>query len=177
MKRSQIQSQLFIYILTIIVIGTIFLFGFKWISNLMETKEEIDITKFRIDLENKFRNIRDKYDTWQGFEFLVPEGIDRVCFVILEYKEKYEVKNPGLCDPDSEDYDFFMCDAWKDSTQNVLIDPMDALDEPIEVGTVSFSTDSDAYQKGYKCFDVQDSYFSLTLTGKGDSVLITDFER
>ena len=170
---------MFIYILTVIIIGLIFLFGFNWIRDLFSIQKDIDITKFRLDLERKFDGIRDKYDTWQGFTFRVPDGIERICFTTPHNETLVLNPNPHLCDNTHADYDFLMCDAWQDGTQNVLIDPMDALDEPVEVGPVSFShsRDSEAVKQGYKCFPVQDSVIKLTLTGKGNSVMISDYEE
>ena len=46
-KKAQIQSQLFIYLLAIIVIGFLLVFGTRAIMSLFSTVDEIDLLKFK----------------------------------------------------------------------------------------------------------------------------------
>lgn len=159
------QSQLFIYILTLLIIGLLLYFGIKWIGGIIKTQEVIDATKFQIDLENSFEKTRPNYGSTLKKDFLAPDGVDRICFVdsFLEIAQR---NLKGLCDKTHDDYDPVMCNEWKDNTTAVVFSPV--IDRNINLGAVTV----DATPK-YMCFNTSTTRrFSLLMTGLGNRVKI-----
>jgi len=161
-KKGQMQSQLFVYIISILVVGMLLYFGITWIGELTKTAEKIDATKFKVDLENSFDSIRTEYMDQRNFEYSVPSGIDRVClldsFTDLQVATIY-----GLCDTASDDYDPRICNIWKDNSSSIAFSP--PLDTEINLGSIIVDDPK------YMCFSSTNSRnLRLRLVGLGDKV-------
>jgi hypothetical protein len=169
MKRTaQVQSQMFIYILSIIVIGLLLFFGIKWIGELMKTSEKIDATKLTIDLENAFDVMRSQYGSTKTYKFYVPKGIDKVCFVdstVLKTQLDTNSINYPVCDTtDVENYNPLICLAWKDNTSSILFSP--ALDVDVNIGHIEILNTQRSL-----CYDItKNRNIELRLIGLGDGV-------
>ncbi len=164
-RKSQMQSQLFIYIMTLLIIGLLLYFGFGWISKLFKTQSVIDATKFQVDLENAFEKIRPNYGSTSEREFLAPDGVDRICFVDTQMKVS-DRKLRGLCNSANDDYDPVMCNQWMDNTSAIMFSP--AIERDIDIGSIVVDA-----TPGYLCFDTTKSRrFTLLLTGLGNRVKV-----
>ncbi len=158
--KAQVQSQMFIYILSIIIIGMLLFLGIKWIAELKNTGDVIDVTRFRIDLENSFDTIRPQYGSADNYEYTVPSGIDIVCFVNTRYDN---IGMTELCTPGNVNYSAIICNSWKDNTSSVLFSPPV---EDINVGPIDMSGP-------YICFHTTTNRkIELRLVGLGDRVRI-----
>jgi len=163
MKKSQIQSQLFIYILSIIIIGLLLYFGIHWIGELIKSEDIIDSTRFRIDLENSFDSIRPQYGSADNFEYSVPDGVDMVCFVD-NTKDRTFISTTDLCDQAHEDYSALICNSWKDNISSVLFSPPL---EDINIGNLDMESPFICFKTSMK------RKIGLRLVGLGDKVRIS----
>ena len=153
---------MFIYILSLIIIGLLLFFGIRWIGDLIDTTKVIDATKFKVDLENAFNSIRAQYGSSKIYEFVLPDGIDQICFV----DSRVIPANQGICKATDDYYDPIMCDAWRDNTSSVLFSP--PIQADIDVGLVEISD----IRKDL-CFKTVNSHrIKLRLIGLGDMVRI-----
>jgi hypothetical protein len=168
-KRSEIQSQMFIYIMTVILVGLIFLFGFKQFANLYEFFFIINAEEFRVNLENTFEDYK-SHEKWGHVSLRVPNKVDTVCFM-KPWNERF-IMNPPICNSSDQDFDFIICDSWKDGAQHVFTIP-NIFRQDVNLSKIEFPLDSDAYKKGYLCFSTQ-GVLEMTLTGLGDAVEISD---
>jgi hypothetical protein len=162
-------GQVFVYILTVLIMGLMLYFGVKWIIGLMSTTGEIEVAQLKIDLETSFEKIRPNTRSWQNVVFNVPEGLKKVCFVDSSYSLA-DKKNSGLCQPATPanlDYNPIMCNAWKSNNdENIMFDP--PVDKAIYIKDIKVDSSS-----GYKCFLVENNKFRVKLTGLGVGVRVS----
>ncbi len=66
-----------------------------------------------------------------------------------------------------------MCQTWQDdTTRNVYTDPFDELDLGVDLGPMEVgSADED-----YLCIDTSADILKIKMTGKGDRVLVEEWE-
>ena len=174
-KNTKAQtSEIFFFILAIIIIGLILLFGVKYIMELGTKVSQIDLVQFKTDLEGYADEIRPVYGKWKKIELTIPAGIDRVCFVQFPTTaDPFYIKEQGICQKESADYDFLMCQAWQDdTTRNVYTDPFDELDISIDLGAMDVG-DADT---NYLCIDTSSNILKIKMTGRGDHVLVEAWE-
>lgn len=179
MNKYAQTTEIFYFILAIIVIGLLLLFGVRYIMELGEKVEQIDLVRFKIDLEGYAQEIAPVYGKWQKLELAVPSGIEKVCFVQLEtfsgmslYKQQQ-----GLCTKGHEDYNFLMCQAWQDdSGRNVYTDPFDELEIGIYLGPLEVSGEDIDDEQYYLCAGTTDHYLHIKMIGYGDRVLIEEWQ-
>jgi hypothetical protein len=168
-------TQIFFFIFAIIVIGLLLLFGVKYIMELGEKVDQIDVVRFKTALEGYAEEISPVYGRWKKLEIDVPTGITKVCFVQHETSDG----NPylyhttqGLCDSSHQDYNFLMCQAWQDDqTRNVYTNPFDGLDVGIDLGPI----ETGSVDEYYLCLDTTAHYVRIKMTGYGDHVLIEEW--
>lgn len=179
MKKMQLNtkaqtSEIFFFILAIIIIGLLLLFGVKYIIELGTKVSQIDLVQFKTDLEGYADEIRPVYGKWKKIELTIPAGIDRVCFVQFPTtSDTFYIQDQGICQKDSADYDFLMCQAWQDdTTRNVYTDPFDELDIGIDLGAMDVG-DADT---NYLCIDTSSNILKIKMTGRGDHVLVQGWE-
>jgi hypothetical protein len=173
MKKAQ-SSEIFFYILAIVIVGLLLLFGVRYIIQLGSKMNQVDMIQFKTELEGYANDIRPSYGKWEKLEISVPAGIDILCFVqhnTFTASPLY-IQQQGLCLKDNPDYNFLMCNAWQeDTTRNVYTDPFDELDVGINLGAIDVG-DSSTY---YLCMDTSSGILKIKMTGKGDKVLIEEW--
>lgn len=175
-------TEIFYFILAIIVIGLLLLFGVRYIMELGEKVEQIDLVRFKTDLEGYAQEIAPVYGKWQKLELAVPSGIEKVCFVQLERFDVEEYKTEllykklqALCTKGHEDYNFLMCQAWQDDpSRNVYTEPFDTLAIGIYLGPLEVEGAEE--EQYYLCVDTTDHYLHIKMTGYGDRVLIEEWQ-
>lgn len=79
-KRSQ-ANQVFIYILSVIIIGIILLFGYRAISQFGEKAEQVSYIKFKTDIQSIVRTMSSDYGSVKREEFIVGSVYKQICFV------------------------------------------------------------------------------------------------
>tara|TARA_Y100000310_G_scaffold345173_1_gene462361 strand:+ start:4858 stop:5427 length:570 start_codon:yes stop_codon:yes gene_type:complete len=80
-KKGQMLSMPFVYILVIVVIGFVLIFGTKAVKDIWCVKDETQIRKFFLDLSNEVE-IMYNLDVGSGKKFRslsLPESVDYVC--------------------------------------------------------------------------------------------------
>ncbi len=168
-------AEIFFFILAIVIIGLLLLFGVKYIMELGTKVNQIDIVLFKTDLESYANEIRPVYGKWKKLEIDVPAGIEKVCFVQHETFTESPLyqQQEGICLKEDADYNFLMCNAWQeDSTRNVYTDPFDELDVGINLGAIDVG---DA-NTNYLCIDASSHFIRIKMTGEGDRVVIEAWE-
>ena len=177
-KKAQ-TAEIFFFILAIVIIGLLLLFGVKYIMELGTKVNQIDLVRFKTDLEGYAEEIRPVYAKWKKLEIDVPAGIEKVCIVQHDTftASPLYIQQEGLCQKDHEDYNFLMCNAWQeDTTRNVYTDPFDELDLGINLGAIDVEDTDFSSDTNYLCFDTSAHIMKIKITGKGDRALIEEWE-
>lgn len=168
-------SEIFSFILAILVIGLLLLFGVKYIIELGNRVSQIDLVIFKIDIERYADEIRPVYGKWKKIEMNIPAGINMVCFVEHETftESPLYILQEGICTKGHEDYNMLMCAAWQDDlTRNVYTKPFDELEVGIDIGSLEVGS----VDEHYLCFDTSNNILKIKMTGKGDRVLLEKWE-
>lgn len=123
--KSQVSAHVFIYILTAVLIGVIFLYGFNAINQFRSRAETIREIQFEQGIEKAVKDIYFEFGKVKSVDIKVPAKYDEVCFV-----ESFE-------DPTVDPYTFtgtgFTMDAIMDDriTENLEGDSGDAIDKKL----------------------------------------------
>ena len=84
MKRGQVQSQIFIYVLAVMVATAIFIYGYSAINSFIKQADEVGLLKFKSDIESAVKIISTDYESTKIFNekhpLLIPTKYNEVCF-------------------------------------------------------------------------------------------------
>ncbi len=168
MKKAQTASQIFTYIIAIVVIGIIMLFGYRAVMSFRERGDQVALIQFQKDLDADFQSIANDFGSVELKEYMLSKEYNKVCFV-RNYK-------PVSLDPsDFAGYPLILDSIGTDAsgeplpTQNVfLIKADDEVAEKLTIGQISFSDNS-----LLKCFPLRSATLSLRMEGMGDHVVLS----
>ncbi|MBU0979348.1 MAG: hypothetical protein KJ709_00955, partial [Nanoarchaeota archaeon] len=82
--RGQIQSQIFVYILAIALVGMMLLFGYRWLDSFMEDKEQASMILLKNELKTTFDSMRHHVGDVERHTFQLPSKYSELCFVHLD---------------------------------------------------------------------------------------------
>ena len=151
---SQLYSQIFIYVLTIILISFILAYGYNAVQNFKNRAEQVSCLKFKNDLVNAIESISSDFGSVKRKELQLCASYIQACFV-----ETFESPNlPSNVNP------FIKGELLSNTGNNVfLIDG--GAPESFHVGKISVEPDA-------LCIKSTNSKISLRLEGKGNHVLL-----
>ena len=159
MKKAQIISQVFIYILAIFLIAFVLGYGYKAIDSFRQKTEQISYIKFKTDLENAVKAVRTDFGTVSIKEFQVPSGYKEICFV-----ENYFDLDPNFASSFEADYPLIVDSVSSGIEKNVFL-VKDVSMESFYVGKIDVSPDLYCLPAG--------SAIKLSIEGRGDHVVIS----
>lgn len=155
MKKAQIYSQIFIYILSIILISFILVYGYNAVQNFKKKAEQVSCLKFRNDLQNAVESASSDFGSVKRKDLQLCAGYSQVCFV-----ENFESPNlPDNVDPIIKD------SISSNSGKNVFL-VENIAKENFYAGKISVEPD-------VLCIKAINNKISLRLEGKGNHVLIS----
>ena len=160
-KKYQISTQIFIYVIAIIMFSFILLYGYNAIRGFKERSEEITYIKFKTNLISTVKRISPDYGTLKREEFFIGGEYSKVCFV-QSYKQ--EENRPAIITRISDN-------VVKDSvesrdTSNAFLFKDNSLEPSLEIGKINVSG-------GYLCIPVINGKVRIEFEGKGDNTLIS----
>lgn len=182
-KKAQL-SQVFVYILTLVVMITVLFFGYKAISGVIQKGERVAFVSFKTDLEGAVRSISGDYGSVRAYDsknpLRVPAGYDSVCFIDFDRSppagcSSISGLNPIICDAWETYGGNSEGKGWEAADANVFLNPPGIIDVKvykIEVDT-NLNRNEDAKDGGYFCLNVVSGRLDIRLEGKGDHAFIT----
>jgi hypothetical protein len=163
-KKGQIQSQVFVFILAMVVIGLMFFFGYKWFNTLMQSKDDVMMVSLRTTLKNYVSSI--SYGDGVTKSFQIPGGYRELCFVDISNLWDNPTETKWI----NTDYPI-MWDSANDKVQiNTFLVGKTTL--PMEyVGNVTV-IDPDSGNH-YICRAATNGYVSFKFQGNGEYVTVS----
>ena len=79
--KAQLIGQVFIYIITIIIVAFILVYGYRAIFIFKEKADQISFVQLKNDLQNTVEVLSVDFGSVKIRRFTVPENINTVCFV------------------------------------------------------------------------------------------------
>ena len=154
-EKSQIYSQIFIYILTIILISFILFYGYNAVQNFIKRAEQVCLLKFKNDIINAVESISSDFGSVRKKELQLCTGYTQACFV-----ETFESPVlPSNSDPIIKD------SILSNTGKNAFLVEKIAK-ESFYAGKISVEPD-------VMCIKAVNSKISMTLEGKGNHALLS----
>jgi hypothetical protein len=166
MRKGQVAGQIFIYIIAIVVVGFIILYGYSAIKTFRQRGEEVEYISLKTSIENSIGSIASDYGSVKRPDFTVPSKYTSVCFVDKSASEA-GIDAQEICQEEP-----IMCEAWKTHRNNVFLIPDGS--EAFDAGVISITKGNDD-NAPYLCVPVVNSRLRVTLTGKGDRVQVEEY--
>ena len=155
MRKSQLYSQIFIYILTIILVSFILVYGYNAVQNFKKRAEKVACLKFQNDLSNAVESITSDFGSIKRKDLQLCAGYTQVCFV-----ETFTSTNLPI------DTDPIIRDSVISNTgKNVFL---------VEnIAKESFYTGNISVEPDVLCIKAVNNKISLKLEGKGNHVFLS----
>lgn len=161
--RKAQAEKVFMYAVTLIIVGMILIFGYKGIMQLVKTQESATDAKFKNDIRNKI-DTGSAYGRISTEDFETSVKYRSICFVAEENPANLNTQFLG-------DYPWGADVA--ESKDNVFLYDGQSID-PFKVDTFEIDEDSEyAYGPDALCVPIQNGRFSIRIEGLGDRTLIS----
>lgn len=83
-KKAQIQTQVFIYILSMIIVGLVLLYGYNAVRGFRDRQETVSLIETENMIKNSIKAMSSEFDSIRKQELFLPGGIELICFVDRE---------------------------------------------------------------------------------------------
>jgi hypothetical protein len=166
-KRAMETNQMFVFIVSIIVVGLVLLFGTKAIMSFMAGTEDVQYVQFKTNLQDAIDDVASDYGSVKQRAFNMPGEYQKVCFVdIKKSPGSFDIQADSLIDGARQP---LLINAWEDKTANVfLID---------QVVVKSFIDERITLPEGepYVCLKRQQGELRVRLEGVGRAVEVSEW--
>ncbi|MEK6892539.1 MAG: hypothetical protein AABX25_05110 [Nanoarchaeota archaeon] len=159
MRQSQLYGQIFIYILTILLISFILIYGYNAISNFKVRTEQIVSLKLSEELKNSVQSITPDFGSAVKKEIDIG-GASEICFV-----ESYDT--PSLPIDTRNKYPLIQDSVDSKSGKNVFLIGKNA--------GMSFYAGNISVEPDILCITPKGGRVNLKLNGMGDHAEITEW--
>ena len=172
MRKSQLYGQIFIYILTILIISLILIYGYNAITNFKGRTEQIVSLKLGEDIKSSVERIKPDYGSVVKKEIDVG-GASQICFV-ESFPSILSTNTP--VGKDSDDNNIIVNPIVKDSIssgsdKNVFLIKK-TVSNSFNVGSIRVSESIVTGHTNVFCVYPKNGIAILKLTGKGDHALV-----
>jgi len=157
MKKAQLISQVFVYIIAGLIFSLVLFFGYRAIYNIGEKQEKVLLYRFIQEFRATVDDLRLRYGSVDIIDFTFPKSFNEFCLVtdknLVNTLSQLEKNRPGLNS------------AWETGQYNVFSLPSSdvrIIIKGIEIESIN----------GYCCFDVKGK-ISLRFEGKGKTVKLS----
>ncbi len=157
--RGQMAGQIFIYVLAVVVMGAILIYGYSAITDFRSKSEKISSIRLQSELSSTIHSLSSDFGSVKKKEIPM-EGFSSICFV-----ESHEI--PRLDDPS---IDPLIRDSVSSSTgKNVFL-----LRKSVEA---SFTVDPLSVDPDVLCIPARGNAAHIRLEGRGDHVLLSSYQE
>ena len=163
--RSQIQTQIFIYVIAIVIFSFVLIYGYNAVKGFSQRSDQIAYIKFKTDLLSTVKRVSPDYGTVKREEFFIGGEYSKVCFV-RSYSMRL-ASDKALVLSDISDQ-IVWDSVNSDVNKNVFLFTT-TLQESFDVGPINVST------KGYECIDIKNGKAKIQFKGEGDHTYISEW--
>lgn len=180
-KKAMGVGQVFVFIIAALTFSLIMIFGYRTISQFLESGEKVEFVQFKNDLENSIKKVYTEYGAIRIETYYLPAKYQQICFVDLDYPiDDDEVQK--LCGQDE-----IACSVWEEflsqpekektgysfADENVFLNP--GSDVKLKTYKISIAEDPVTQNpRGFLCRTISKGSFSLMLEGKGDHTELSE---
>ena len=159
-KEGIISSQIFIYVLAIIIFSALLLFGYKAINEQRNKEEKIVLVQFQTRLSNDIKAYSGDYGSVKKDTYSLPSAYNELCFVDVKNADPQDIIN----------YPVIKDSVESEAKSNIFLIRDDGFEK--------FYTD-DLTLKGYPfaCVSLEKENVELEVEGKGDAAAVRSINK
>ncbi|MFC1768435.1 hypothetical protein ACFLZX_01600 [Nanoarchaeota archaeon] len=168
-KKGFLASELFIYILIVVVVALILIFGYRGINFILQKQEEIAMIEFINSLKSKMKATAD-YGSVREDRYLVPKGVKEVCFIDYRQPPQNETNF-------TEKYPVVALEWDLSYTRDLPTKNVFLWKEPLESDGffLGIKENKKSYfeidpNERYQCYKTIGNYVRIRMEGRGDKV-------
>lgn len=166
MRKGQIIGQVFIYILSIVIISAILIYGYTAVSEFQERSQNVAKVKLQNDITNAISKLSSDYGSVQRKELYLGEYLE-MCFV-----DNYE---PNPTTPPTTNK--LIVDSVQSRTGNNVFLLKETLEQSFQSGIISVGDDGvSAVDNDVVCIDAISNRVEVRLEGRGDHVHVSAWQ-
>ena len=165
-KKSQAHTQIFIYIIAMILFSFILIYGYNAIKGFKDKSEQIAYIKFKTDLVSTVKRISPDYGTLKREEFFIGGEYSKVCFV-QSYKRG--VLTTFVSTTDWKD-DLIVKDSVEGGVDKNVFLFTTTFQESFDIGKITVGTNIK-----YDCIPVINGKVKIQFLGQGDHTDISQW--
>jgi hypothetical protein len=167
--KSQINSQILVYILAVIIMALVLAFGYKAINDMKVKAADIELITFRSNIQTEISKLAPQYETINVLSLKIPTKFREICFVDLNFATRPGGNEPSIPDtyPVIRDLVPGMLNGVEQ--KNLFLCPK--CTDQLYVGNIIIKDESDQLV-GFRCFPVRNGIIKLTVKGRGNGVTI-----
>ena len=158
--KSQMIGQIFIYILSLILIGFILIYGYNAIVDFRERAKEVSFANFENDLSSMVEIVAPDTGTIKTESFEVPAGYGKVCFV---------KSFPDFPTLSSTGYPLIENTINKKVKKNVFL--IKEAPRSFFIGNIEVISDDNKIL----CIDAVNGIIKIKFEGKGDNAVLSKY--
>jgi hypothetical protein len=158
--KAQVQATVVIYVLAVVIAGSILLYGYTVVKNLLITQESVQLLDFKKQVEEQVDSLSYAYRDVRENNYVVPVKYTGLCFVDLE------TQNPADSIPDN--YTLIKNSVSDGVKRNSFLVDGTRMGDAFLVGKVDIGD-------GFKCFPVVNGQIKLRFEALGKSVKISSW--
>jgi len=163
-RKSQIQTQIFIYVIAIVLFSLILLYGYNAIKGFKGRSEEIAYIKFKTDLVSTVNRVSPDYGTVKRESFFIGGEYLRVCFV-----QNYPDMGGGVQAAIKGEGDMVVLNSVQGTVDKNVFLFTTTLQESFDIGEITVGT------SGYECIPIINGKAKIQFEGGGDHTHITTY--
>lgn len=174
MKSGQIFSTIFIYVIALIVMAMIFVYGYSAVKSVMGKGEQVLFIQMKTDIVAAIEDVSSDMGRVDKKEIQIPGTYNVVYFIDLAYLDT-DKSSADLCNRESinDDYNPVVCDAWTDSNSEAEFPNLFLVHG---TSVESFYIGDIQIVEGYKKFRAPRGKITLRLEGVADGrVLLSEW--
>ena len=157
-KKSQMVGQIFIFVLAIVLIGFILLFGYNSIAKFKGKMDNVALVKLKSDLASEVQTISADYGSVKISDFDISEGVTDVCFIHT---------HPYMPTDINSDYPIMDDSVESGAKKNVFLIKDNTVEESFFIGAIALT-------ENFKCFDVVANKIKVKFEGAGNHAKISE---
>jgi hypothetical protein len=87
-KRAEVTTQIFFYVMVVVVMGLALLLGYRFISKLSNQSSKISLDEFKSDLTDSINSVSTNFGEVQIIELKLPTQYSQICFINKSLSEE-----------------------------------------------------------------------------------------
>ncbi len=167
MRRAEISSQVFVYIMTAVIVSLVVLFSAWGVYKLTHKVNQVELDKFKLFLETDIKKAAYDYGSVRQIRLVMPAGFDEICFVDFELIGNVPADKHFVGHVVMED------SVRSGANANVFLYPKGL--ETLQAGKLDIKAE-DTTTPTYICIKAKAGVVNLRAEGLGDRARISEWQ-